>query len=125
MCAAAARVHWQTPPADWLLPAAVVFFMAVRQCQPFESDNAGEDAVVIQVKVVRQSQVLSRVKEEIPSNVDVPLVELVPEPMVYLVPSQTVLDTTIGKWLSEHHLLNKTLCALVGICVLLLVLDLL
>jgi len=119
MCAAPARVQWQTPPEGWLLPAAVVFDMAVRQCQPPEYEN-----VVIHVQVVSETSALPRVKDDrhgtTSTVVKAPLIELVPEPMVFLVPSQITLDTAVGRWLSHRNLLTKCLCVLIGLCVLLL-----
>jgi len=110
MEAARARVEWEKPPEDWMLPAAAIFDVAMRDCIPPVCDSS--TGVVVHISVFSESaRPHGCTGEVLPSSAQV--VVLVSEPMVYLVPPKYVLSTEFGTWLIQHSCLNKLVLLLV------------
>jgi len=101
-----------------MLPAAAAFDVAIHHSCPPRSPKNSSDAVVVHVTVFRESERPSACAGSSLVRLEHNL-QLVPEPMVYLVDTRPVLNTACGRWMIQHRMLKPAFACLVGILVIL------
>jgi len=107
MLAQPVRVEWASPPEEWMRPAALAFETAVFQCFGHAPIVNNPSALVIHINTFRESgRPATCVGEEL-EDLSSTQVELVSDPMSYVVPKEAALSTSWGRFLIRHGWMTK------------------